>query len=101
MFFVIFIDNARLKIADRAWLFFISGVSVAIIIIGMYLTWTGVGAIVADGVQGRYFIPIAFLLLISISNSLFSKIKHSDIIVIASIIVINFPVLFDIIKFYN
>ena len=59
-FFATFMDSSQMKTAARAWSFLISGISVAIIIIGMFLTWTGVGAIVAEGVQGRYFIPIVF-----------------------------------------
>ena len=40
----------------------------ALLIIGaMYLSWTGIGADVVEGVQGRYFIPLLPLLLLCIS----------------------------------
>ena len=36
--------------------------AVLLIFLSEYLSWTSVGAAFVDGVQGRYFLPIALLL---------------------------------------
>jgi uncharacterized membrane protein len=42
--------------------------SIVSIELSEYISWTAVGANVIEGVQGRYFIPIAPLLLVAISR---------------------------------
>jgi uncharacterized membrane protein len=39
--------------------------TIFIIATGEYLTWTNVGATLIQGIQGRYFIPVALLLLLA------------------------------------
>jgi len=34
------------------------GLAIGGIFLGLYLTWTGVGALIVEGVQGRYFLPL-------------------------------------------
>ena len=52
---------------QKIWNFLIV-VGTALLIIGaMYISWTGVGAEVVEGVQGRYFIPLLPLLLLCVS----------------------------------
>ena len=52
---------------QKIWNFLII-LGTALLIIGaMYISWTGVGAEVVEGVQGRYFIPLLPLLLFCIS----------------------------------
>ena len=44
------------------------GVAAVACIVSQYLNWTPVGASGIDGVQGRYFIPVAMLLLVAFSS---------------------------------
>ena len=39
--------------------------SVAVIELALYITWTPVGALEVEGVQGRYFLPVLFLLALA------------------------------------
>ena len=47
---------------------FITIITSMLVIFGLYLGWTPVGALVALGIQGRYFIPIAFMILLAFSS---------------------------------
>ena len=67
-------DQAVRKIGTRSsvgskllWTSFL----VAIVFTVQYLQWTVVGKMSIDGVQGRYFIPFAPLLLLLFSNTRF------------------------------
>ena len=49
------------------------------IITGMSLQWTSVGNLIAEGVQGRYFLPVMILLLLALipkNNSINIKNKE-------------------------
>jgi uncharacterized membrane protein len=43
---------------------------ILLILLAMYLVWSKVGAITISGVQGRYFLPIAPIFLLAISNAM-------------------------------
>ena len=49
----------------RWTMFIFSMIGVCLIILGLTLTWTPVTSIVAEGVQGRYFLPLALPLLLA------------------------------------
>lgn len=50
----------------QKWLMILIGIIlIALVITGLYITWTGVGDDKISGVQGRYFIPIFILILLS------------------------------------
>lgn len=70
-------------------------------IFGMYLTWTSVGASVAEGVQGRYFLPIAILPFLLLCNKkrylFFPKI---GLVYTALIIFVHFNVINTIIHYF-
>lgn len=72
-----------------------------VVVLGLFLNWTGVGQLVAQGIQGRYFVPSAILFLLSISNNLFNKLKHKEVVIIASVLLINILVLFDIVAYFR
>lgn len=40
---------------------------------GLYLGWTSVGGTIIEGIQGRYFLPIATILPICFVNKKFNK----------------------------
>ena len=63
----------------------------------MYLTWTSVGANVIEGVQGRYFIPIIFLTLLTlVMHNKHIEFKHTNIIYFFIILLINANSLYSI-----
>ena len=69
---------------------FITIVTSMLVIFGLYLGWTPVGALVALGIQGRYFIPIAFMLLLMlIQKDRYIKINNLNIVISLFLIIIN------------
>lgn len=73
--FSIFIEDneEEFSIKQRIWNLCIIIGTILLIITGLYIAWTGVGGQIALGVQGRYFIPILPIILLSCS------IKHNYI----------------------
>ena len=68
-------------------------ISVALIFGALYVTWTPVGAPVVQGVQGRYFLPVALVLVLTILHDkpLFQAGQVTERV--ASLVVLGFPVL--------
>lgn len=72
-----------------------------LIVLGIYISWSPIANIFVEGVQGRYFIPIAILFLLSIKNYKISlKNKYINAIIPLLIIIINSGALYEIAKFY-
>jgi hypothetical protein len=54
-------------VARRPWLPLVVAVGAALLIfVAQYLSWTQTGADLVDGVQGRYFIPLAAILVLAV-----------------------------------
>jgi uncharacterized membrane protein len=68
----------KLKKTDRMIMVFIMLVVVLLIYTALYAGYTAVGHSIVDGVQGRYFIPVAILFFLSISNHQFIF-KHKNL----------------------
>lgn len=62
--------TVRLLLWQRLYFVFVAFVAVAAIFYSQYLIWTPVGSDHVDGVQGRYFYPIAPLFLTVFANRL-------------------------------
>ena len=60
-------NSLKLKLGERGVLIFASAVSFVALFLYDYLVWTTVGGEVVCGVQGRYFIPIAPMILFALS----------------------------------
>ena len=101
LFFATFLESSDSKPIHRIWIFFIGILTSILLIIGLLLTWTGVGKLVVEGVQGRYFIPVVILFLIAISNSLLKKFKYKQLIIISAILLVNFGALFDLMQYWS
>ena len=72
-----------------------------IILLGLYIGWGVITATAIVGVQGRYFIPIAILLLILlISKNNWIKIKNFDYIISLILIVNSIFIIKDIITYF-
>lgn len=67
----------------------------------MYVIWTGIGANIVDGVQGRYFHPILLLLpFIFIGNNKI-KLKNKNLKLTILLLSVNIVALYSIIKYFN
>ena len=65
-----------------------------LIMTGMYITWTGVGNAIIDGVQGRYFIPVAIIVLLCLcKKDNYIKIKHIEYKLPIVLCLLNLPAL--------
>lgn len=73
-------NELRLKLGERGVLIFASAVSTIAFFLFDYLNWTAVGAEVVTGVQGRYFIPIAPMILFALS--ILPPMRHKNLIAV-------------------
>jgi uncharacterized membrane protein len=73
-----------------------------LIFFALYYTWSPLGSLVILGVQGRYFIPINFLIVLLILNSkkYVLQLKNSNIIICLLIIGINCFTLIHLINLF-
>lgn len=75
---------------------------IVLVATGMYLTWTTVGKPIIEGIQGRYFIPIIFLLgLCLCQKDNYLKIKNSEIKLPLLFCLLNLPALCAIYEFFS
>lgn len=68
---------------------FISICVILLISTSLYLDWTSVGSNIIDGIQGRYFIPILFIISMGLSTNLF-KIKDNNILNQKNLLIVMF-----------
>ncbi len=64
LIFIVFDNDKRIKLDLKIMSFIIIGIVSMLVFTGLYLTWTNISDNVIAGVQGRYFIPIVFLLFL-------------------------------------
>ena len=80
-------------------------ISIAVILLviaGLYLTWTTVGANIAEGIQGRYFIPVAFIILLCLCKKQnHIKIKNIQYKLPILLCLLNLSALHAIYKFFR
>ena len=100
----IFIEHneVSLKIGERIWMLFLAILMVLLVITGLYIEWTGVGASTVAGVQGRYFLPILILALLAFcpkGNYIKTK-KIQNIIIPLLSACINSLFIINIISFF-
>ena len=65
-----FFDTEALPLTglERGWICIITASIYLIIMIGFYITWTGIGADKVAGTQGRYFLPVLVLPFLAAYN---------------------------------
>jgi uncharacterized membrane protein len=68
----------KLKKADRLIMLLIMLVVILLIYTALYVGYTAVGHSIVDGVQGRYFIPVAVLFFLGVTNHQFIY-KHKNL----------------------
>ena len=62
-------STSRQNIVFVAMTLSIIGVCVALVLTALYVSWTPVGAVVIEGVQGRYFLPLLPLGLLAVLHA--------------------------------
>ena len=77
-------------------------VLITLVITGLYITWTGVGDNRISGVQGRYFVPIFILILLSMINkSKNINVKNLEIKYFIIYFIINLLCLVEVYKYFT
>lgn len=87
---------------QKMWSITIAFSIILLILTAMYITWTGVGSNSIDGVQGRYFIPVLFLVLLCLcKKSNYIKIKNIQYKLPFILILLNLPAIYAIYRYFN
>ncbi len=61
-------DSIRVEGFQRFWMIFLCLGCTGLILLGMLLSWTPMGHVSIEGVQGRYFLPFMLILLAACKN---------------------------------
>ena len=93
-------EKYEFNIKEKLLINFVFVTILLLILFGMYLTWSSVGAEIISGVQGRYFIPIVILPLLTLCHpKRYIECKNNGSFICAIILLfINFNVLMTIIN---
>ena len=71
-------EPSYLGVSDKIWINVISWGSVAAVLLGMLLAYTPISHQRLEGVQGRYFIPLAFPMLLTLRSGKIQAEKSID-----------------------
>lgn len=93
--------QVKMKNISKFWISMISGIMIFAIFLALYLTWTPVGSSIVEGIQGRYFLPIAFLLLLLTLGKKKLYINKPHIKIIAMLFVLHAFVFYKILGFFG
>ncbi len=74
-------NGLSFKLGERALLIFATSVSAIAFFLFDYLIWSAVGSEVIDGIQGRYFIPVALMIFGALS--ILPPMRHKNLIALA------------------
>lgn len=78
---------------EKIWLNIFTIFMILVIILFFYLSWSEVGSNVALGVQGRYYIPILILPLLTLINkNRHLEFKYPNLIVLVSMLMVHFAI---------
>lgn len=103
LFISCFIEENKIelnKVSKLLCLVIAGGIAV-LILTGMYITWTTVGSNLIDGVQGRYFIPILFLVLLCLcKKENYIKIKNIEYKLPILLCLLNIPAVIAICQYF-
>lgn len=94
-------NKSFLKKWHKIWFFLIFLASYWLVFLALYLGWTPVGSKVVAGVQGRYFLPIIPLLLLSLcKKESYIKWKNSNVMLPIILSGLNVLVINEVFKFF-
>lgn len=92
----------KIGILKRLWIILVGIIVMILVILGLYLQWTSVGVFIAQGVQGRYFLPCVFIILLALSynRETMKSYKYINYAIIFFICVMEGLVFIDIAKYF-
>lgn len=71
-------EKQYLTVGNKWWILFVCAVSFGLIMVGMLTQWTPITGTYVEGVQGRYFLPFLFILVLVGRNSKIFHDKNID-----------------------
>ncbi len=77
-------EQIRVRAQQRFWMLFLCAASAGLIVLGMLLSWTPLGYVSVEGVQGRYFLPFMPILLAACRNQLIYLSQRIDRAIMAA-----------------
>lgn len=104
MLFSCFLEDNKIALSNKQKLYCLLIIfgTILLVITGMYLTWTTVGANIVEGVQGRYFIPVVFLLLLCMCKKQnYIRIKNIQYKLPIILCLLNLSAVYSIYKFFR
>lgn len=96
-FFTLFLEKEKQSLERSTKLYFlIVGIILSFCVFGVeYLTWSGVGSNVVDGVQGRYFLPFFILFMFCLKRKPRTRnLKYVQEISVLSLLIIEISDIF-------
>ncbi|MCD8362393.1 MAG: DUF2142 domain-containing protein [Lachnospiraceae bacterium] len=77
-------EQVYIRARQRFWMLILCAASAGLIVLGMLLSWTPLGYVSVEGVQGRYFLPFMPVLLAACRNQLIYLRQRIDRAVMAA-----------------
>lgn len=99
-----FVDNTKKEIdmKDKYKFIIVFILCFVLVLTGLYLIWTPVGYYIIEGVQGRYFVPIVLILLLTFINKNNHVVDNKyRLLSIIYIVLMNSYILYKMILLYN
>ncbi|MBR3134904.1 MAG: DUF2142 domain-containing protein [Clostridia bacterium] len=88
--------------SERLFMTFICLSIMLLIYAGLYVTWTKAQSTIADGIQGRYFLPILFMIMLIFDNNKIKfKFKNLDLKLLTIIIILYVPIIVNTVQYFN
>lgn len=94
-------NQNALNFYQKIWLCLIVVGIFVLVLTGLYIGWTAVGENLIQGVQGRYFIPIAILVsLCLVTKNKYIEFKYTNVVIAISLCLVNYVGVASIIKYF-
>ncbi|MCD8248287.1 MAG: DUF2142 domain-containing protein [Lachnospiraceae bacterium] len=77
-------EQVCIRARERFWMLLLCAASAGLIVLGMLLSWTPLGYVSVEGVQGRYFLPFMPVLLAACRSQLICLRQRIDRMVMAA-----------------
>lgn len=92
----------KIGILKRLWMILLGIIIMILVILGLYLQWTTVGVFIAEGIQGRYFLPCILIISLALSynKKMISSHKYVDYGIVFCLCVMEGLVFIDIAKYF-
>ena len=94
-------NEVALDIIEKGLMIVLSLGMALLVVIGLYLQWTEVGAEFVAGVQGRYFLPIGIMFLLALcKKDNYVKITNPNIVIPMWALIINLLFIKNVMAFF-